>query len=109
LIGVNVDVWILCLGEEQRAGLNIELLAMRNAKGEEPIVGGLTEEMLNDFERATAEQRVTAESGGLEPASGRKAIGEDFGADGLVHRRILIGQKTEKCLLLALARFGGTL
>jgi hypothetical protein len=93
------------LGKEERTFLDVQLFALSEAESEKAVVRSLSREELNDLHRAPAQDRIAAQGRGLQPARGRKTVGQNLGANRLVNARIFVGEQVHKSFLLRITRF----
>src|SRR5579862_5915860 len=100
-IGFDVDVGILCEGKEPDAFFEVKFLAVLEAKSQEPGVGFLAVEVLDDFTGAAAQEGVAAQPKGPEPFAGFLADGHDFLTHGAVDGGVIIAEQIDEGFPLA--------
>jgi len=100
LIRVKVDVRVLSARQQTGPLLQVEFLAISQAKREKRFVIVLTGKMGNDLEGAAAQNGVGAQEMGLEPFGGVLSVGEELIANGAVNGRVIIREERNKGISL---------
>jgi len=101
-IGLDVDVRVLSPGQEPRAFLDVEGLSLIQAEGQKLVVGISSRQIMYDLLSSPAQNRIAAQCVWPEPVAGLLTVRQDFGADRLVDRRVLIQQKFDQSTSLSI-------
>lgn len=94
-VSLYVNGRVAGLSKEPRALLKIEILAGVQAEPEEPVVVFLAFEDPDDGLRATAKERVVAETMGAEPVRGLRTVRENGSSDLCNNGRIFVRQELQ--------------
>ena len=87
---------MLCLGEKQCAGFEVELGFFLKAVSHESCVGDLAIKVLDDLFGVLAERSIAAELARLEPHLGVATEGDELLFDGLIHHRVFVAEQLDE-------------
>ena len=95
-VGVRIGVGVLRLGQQTQGLLQVEFLAVVQAKIQEPLIAVLPGQMVHDLQGAPAHRRIVAEHVGPQPFASHPAIIQNSAAHHVVNGRIVVHQQADQ-------------
>ena len=94
-VGFQVDAWILGAAQQQRAALQVKVLALVEAEGQKLVVRVLPRKMIHDFRGAAAQNRIAAQGVLAHPLGTGRAVGKDGLTNRAIHFGVLVRQEAD--------------